>query len=1175
MHSSVSKTPNNSKAVANDAVQKQENKEDSSVLPALPASDAATQFKQVANSSAAAKRMDTIQQMANNSRQAEKAAQLQQIADHATTGHSPVIQPQKNNTGLPDHLKEGVEKLSGTSLDDVQVHRNSDKPAQLNAYAYAQGNQIHLGPGQEKHLPHEAWHVAQQKQGRVRPTTQMKNGFQVNDNEGLEKEADTMGARANAFTPFNPSGIQYKRFTTSYLPMANAVQLSGVDLDVLKAGANITWDYIAKLLKQLNVTDVVQVLVDKLCNWFVSQIGIPTSIQEYLDKIAPWLAIADAVVAVIEKIPEAIRTAILYVVGFGIRKFSVTCLRGKITENHIHDVLTKGSDFASKLASVIHFLKNVVTSPTGALYSLFSVGLMSGIKSFLWGGGSDAGEEQDKTEEQDVKPEQGAEKAPMIDANAGFFWINAQAPELKKWKQPRDQKERAGMEMNARLGFKLFDNVIGTDNLKFQLPYGGDWETTLTDVTLLEDEIGINNVLKAGGIKASKIRFNQKGLQFINLMVDTVTMGEDIVKATDTHLSWSAGKDELILGGNANIKVFSREFSTRMNLTMGKDGAFKSGGLAIKMLDTIEMFSGRLQIVNPQLEGKFVKDQTPDVAVSGDIKLKLLEQLNMTSQAVKLAYTAQGFEGTVALLSVELDLGNNSTAIFEITNGKVSKEGFSADKVKLTYAFEPKKPATEGGSPTGSGTSAPATDQAETQPREGRNTLEKDKLPSLLPGFNMDWIKNAGLETLVVSGSAASVRLGRTGLEFGAVTKSIDKFSGKLFGVAAAYDGTKGTGSISGSKSIEPPMPSINLFFVPVPGIELGLGISTNMELAAELRGTLAKQLKEKNSPFTPWKIGGEAALTGTAGIEARISADIGSQFIASIGADLFGQANASLGLSAQLTGTALHDENSNEVKLSDKPEEKLKATYEAKATLIATLGARIRARAFYFYEKKLYEYRFKEWKLGEWSSKGTIFSDRSGDTNVETGPQTFDGKDKPGMPETQYEEVDSYKVINDLAAQGNKIDDKLLLQRLVYDIAEISVDFPISKRRELFQKVLGFAKNPAEVEAIGLEKMAFMNQRSANGSTPSLIMTRPEWEKYSTTKGLISLNTRKTVVPIDEAIEAYHATEEKAPRLAALEKLSAAVETYLKQSATSRTPMVARLRRDIRNEKDELSAMK
>ena len=81
-------------------------------------------------------------------------------------------------------------------MDAVAVHRNSREPAQLGALAYARGTDIHLGPGQEKHLPHEAWHVVQQAQGRVRPTRQMKAGVPINDDRALELEADLMGARA-------------------------------------------------------------------------------------------------------------------------------------------------------------------------------------------------------------------------------------------------------------------------------------------------------------------------------------------------------------------------------------------------------------------------------------------------------------------------------------------------------------------------------------------------------------------------------------------------------------------------------------------------------------------------------------------------------------------------------------------------------------------------------------------------------------------------------------------------------------------------------------------------------------------------------------------------------------------------------------------------------------------
>lgn len=110
-------------------------------------------------------------------------------------GAAAQLEEKPNNTGLPNQLKAGIESLSGMSMDSVRVHRNSDKPAQLNAHAYAQGNDIHLGAGQEQHLPHEAWHVVQQAQGRVAPTQEI-DGVAVNDDAGLESEADRMGAKA-------------------------------------------------------------------------------------------------------------------------------------------------------------------------------------------------------------------------------------------------------------------------------------------------------------------------------------------------------------------------------------------------------------------------------------------------------------------------------------------------------------------------------------------------------------------------------------------------------------------------------------------------------------------------------------------------------------------------------------------------------------------------------------------------------------------------------------------------------------------------------------------------------------------------------------------------------------------------------------------------------------------
>jgi hypothetical protein len=175
-----------------------------------------------AAASAALNRLSRLQQLADASPQVAQLRRLQALVDGQL---APVAQlaggtkkeervqdkfanvelqpqllqaPRVNNTGLPDSLKAGIESLSGMSLDHVRVHYNSAQPAQINAFAYAQGSDIHVAPGQEPYLPHEAWHLVQQAQGKVKQTKRLKDGMPVNDDAGLEREAEVMGAKALA-----------------------------------------------------------------------------------------------------------------------------------------------------------------------------------------------------------------------------------------------------------------------------------------------------------------------------------------------------------------------------------------------------------------------------------------------------------------------------------------------------------------------------------------------------------------------------------------------------------------------------------------------------------------------------------------------------------------------------------------------------------------------------------------------------------------------------------------------------------------------------------------------------------------------------------------------------------------------------------------------------------------
>ena len=105
--------------------------------------------------------------------------------------------------GLPLGLRAGIERLSGLSMDDVRVHYNSEQPREVGADAFAARSDIHVAPGAERHLAHEAWHVVQQKQGRV-PAQSRIAGAPVNTDPALEREADRFGHRAQQLGAAGP-----------------------------------------------------------------------------------------------------------------------------------------------------------------------------------------------------------------------------------------------------------------------------------------------------------------------------------------------------------------------------------------------------------------------------------------------------------------------------------------------------------------------------------------------------------------------------------------------------------------------------------------------------------------------------------------------------------------------------------------------------------------------------------------------------------------------------------------------------------------------------------------------------------------------------------------------------------------------------------------------------------
>jgi hypothetical protein len=105
-----------------------------------------------------------------------------------------------SSQSLSEDTRASMENALSADFSNVNIHANSQQATNVGALAYTQGNDVHFAPGQyqpnsqsgKELLGHELTHVVQQREGRVKPTTSV-GGMPVNDNAGLENEADSLG----------------------------------------------------------------------------------------------------------------------------------------------------------------------------------------------------------------------------------------------------------------------------------------------------------------------------------------------------------------------------------------------------------------------------------------------------------------------------------------------------------------------------------------------------------------------------------------------------------------------------------------------------------------------------------------------------------------------------------------------------------------------------------------------------------------------------------------------------------------------------------------------------------------------------------------------------------------------------------------------------------------------
>lgn len=136
----------------------------------------------------------------------------------------------ENDSEVPSATSSGENFKK--DLSSVSVYNNSQKALDLGARAFAQGSDIHFAPGELNTeseeglsvLGHEVHHTVQQKSNKVQANTSV-NGTPVNDDKGLEKEADQYGSQfAKYFSNQGASDLKVNAKSAANNPSVGSAQ---------------------------------------------------------------------------------------------------------------------------------------------------------------------------------------------------------------------------------------------------------------------------------------------------------------------------------------------------------------------------------------------------------------------------------------------------------------------------------------------------------------------------------------------------------------------------------------------------------------------------------------------------------------------------------------------------------------------------------------------------------------------------------------------------------------------------------------------------------------------------------------------------------------------------------------------------------------------------------------
>jgi hypothetical protein len=1073
------------------------------------------------------------------------------------------------------HLARIQQSFGRYDVSGIVAH--TDAPARqaarsIGAHAYASGKHVAFAATPSLRIAaHEAAHVVQQR-GRV----QLSGGV-GRAGDAYERHADAVAeqvvrgesAESTLATLAGPShaGPGFAAGEGGLVQRSTALDVVGV------AAGNFAWSYMKQLIAQYAIEASLAKLLESACLGLIDYGVRITGIDAYFAAMNPYLEVLNAIKKVITAIPEPIRVLLTYGIGWCIRKFSDAYMFGAITEAHINVLLIEGVEAVAILGGIIDFLYELGTKPTQTIYKgIWSVVQAAGLTtassfSALLFGSAEAipTPKPSATSSGVVAP--APKPKPMVDAELGWFWLEAHQPTVARWQQ--DRVERGGLQLEARFGVKVLGNVLGTqDFARLRVPYAGDWQLIVPSLSLVSEPIELGGLFQVGAVTLQKVRLDHNGVKFVHVVIAKLGFGKDLLTADEITMTYRAesASDRLHLRGAAKLAAFGHQLAGRFDVQIDAEGELAGGEVTLEVPETFELVKDRLTLANPRAWAKWNAEGETDLGIGGDLQLELIDSLEFASTGTILRYvTGKGLIGEVDKVWLNIPIHKGGVLRFELTKGVIDGRGFHAGKVALIYAYGEADVASNPDTSKPSGTSLP----------DAGSKLSKEQVGGLIPGFDMGWIETTGLETLVVNLSATDVDISSAGLDVGQLSKEITKFKAHLFGLGAEFDAVARTGKISGELNKKIDIPAIVAKVLVVPGVHANFGLRTDIGFGAALAATAQRQDAAPSKPtIHPWKLGGKAKLTANAGIQLEAGIGVGIPYLAEVSGNLFARAEAGASVSADVTGTVLWDDAAHSLALPTAAEDKPSATLALDLAMKAAIGAQVRAQLFYFIDTELWSYRFVEWDLGTWSLAAKLVATPDGGYDIITTKSGFGGE--RGVPTTtpivEKARVTATAVIEDHIAKHKKIEDVHQMWRLVHDIQDPGFKMDRDSKRGYFEMLGVINGTGQDLDAMSEQVLGYVRQRSEDDS---LLMSLPEWLAYSTTGKTFgeAVTGRKSIKPVDDAIAEYHATlDREKSRKILVNLISVLIPKYLNQWFVSRKDMAEKLLTDAKRELARIS---